>query len=506
MEGRGNPVEGLHAVEAAVRTSLTAPLDLDRPEGRPRNIGKLPKERAGTPSGSVASGVVTAALLGADWWRSDDSVMKAVARLTKTEITNGLDLRRTLRAEGYQLDNPHFQHFLRGHVGEADVFAMLEASGTPYQAPGVANHPGYDLTVDDVDINVKIGQGPETLAEHWRRYPDTPAFVNEDMEWYPDRELPTINLAEPFSPDLLHEHSTVVVDGLSLSGIEERIAEATGAGLLDGEFDLDGAAEVLGIAVLANVVRVARVGIREHRSAQSHGDRRRALLNTATEAASSTGGSFAGLKAGALIGAELDAVAGGATLGLGTVVGASAGAAAGSAVGKRIGNYVKEAPLRRAQGTVAQALEACEAASAESLKKSTKRWKKSVKDVQGDLRKDRELILTRLKDLCEWENLQQRDLEQGFAAQQRAELLDLTERIHTCRTRGLLAAARKSRWLAEAKKADGPAAFISLRSRCPSESVSLFGSPSAGRTPGHDPIAGDYARWFAPPGGATAQN
>lgn len=136
MEGRGNPVEGLHAVEAAVRTSLTAPLDLDRPEGRPRNIGKLPKERAGTPSGSVASGVVTAALLGADWWRSDDSVMKAVARLTKTEITNGLDLRRTLRAEGYQLDNPHFQHFLRGHVGEADVFAMLEASGTPIRPQG----------------------------------------------------------------------------------------------------------------------------------------------------------------------------------------------------------------------------------------------------------------------------------------------------------------------------------------------------------------------------------
>ena len=469
-DGRGCPALGssLHEVESAITRITHAGIQVTEPEP---SVATKPnhKSRGGM---SVLDGAIpataAAAIAGVDWWRSDPDVMTAVEHLTHQDINNGLDLWQTFADRDYALGNEHFLTMLRGHVGEASLFREMTEAGVDFSVPEASNFPGLDMSVGDVDLNVKIGQSTSTIAEHLRTHPDIPVVVNSDMEGIPPDALHALpeQLADP---SILEGHSIIVMDGLTLSGIQEQISDALGTdAFADGPLDLDPSdlTDGLEIPVLSTVIRVATVGRREYNNAKVHGDRRRAALNTAVDATASGVGVGVGAQTGAEIGAMIDVATGGLTLGLGTLFGTIIGAATGGLAGRRVGTYVKDGPLREASNEAAKAVRQYGEASQSALAKANEDWSSQVAATQAELDRTAERLSQKVREVIRQAHAEQKDLEMGFSTYQRDRLTQVVGEVRHRRTWGLLAWRRKMRWLQTVgQAADSAAECISLRSQ-----------------------------------------
>lgn len=73
---------------------------------------------------------------------------------------------------------------LLGYV--AEVFVAVRLSGHDVELPAAPNNPGYDLLVDGQPFQVKCyaddGAAIGALESHFSRYPDTPVFINSEVQ------------------------------------------------------------------------------------------------------------------------------------------------------------------------------------------------------------------------------------------------------------------------------------------------------------------------------------
>ena len=76
------------------------------------------------------------------------------------------------------------ENSLLGHV--AEVFVAVRLKRHDVEFPTTRNNPGYDLLVDGQPFQVKCyadgGAAVEALEAHFSRYPDTPVFINSDVQ------------------------------------------------------------------------------------------------------------------------------------------------------------------------------------------------------------------------------------------------------------------------------------------------------------------------------------
>lgn len=70
---------------------------------------------------------------------------------------------------------------LKGYVAERLVAQKLQSQGYEVEFPETSNQSGYDLLVNNQPFQVKCGDDPSLLNEHFEKYPDIPAFVNEEL-------------------------------------------------------------------------------------------------------------------------------------------------------------------------------------------------------------------------------------------------------------------------------------------------------------------------------------
>ena len=332
------------AVSEGVLSNLATNATQDAPGGTRRDSTR---ERVGD---AAVPAVLTGAAIGWDWMTPDEHVLDAIGQWTHEDLTNGFDLWRTLEDNQYKLSSSWFEIKLRGHVAEQNVYDQLGGwAGDRLGIPEASNNPDTDLTFDGLGINVKVGADSSTIAEHLRVHPDIPVMVNEDMANLPDEAI-HLDLSQPFDPDVLAGHSIIVADGLSLSGIQDQMADAIGPHLASYDWSdwLDQAGDVLPIPVLGSAIRVVRSGIREGRLAAEHGDSNRAIKNVATDVAIVGGG----VAIGGVIGAAIDVALLGSSLGLFTM----AGSALGGYLGNQSAKDQRLQPLTEAQTASAMAL------------------------------------------------------------------------------------------------------------------------------------------------------
>lgn len=312
----------------------------------------------------------------ADWMRVDQNVLDTVGQWTHTDLHNGFDLWRTLRAEDYKLGTQGFEVKLRGHVGEQEVHDQLSSwAGTDLSMPEASNYPASDLTLGGHEFNVKMGADSSAITEHLQAHPDIPVIVNADMQGLPADAF-HVDLSQPLDPDLLADHSVVVADGLLLSDLQDQMADALGPVL--ESFDvtdlLDSAAD-LGVPVLGSAIRVVRSGMRERQLTAHHGDKRRAAANIASDVgivgSAVAGGGVAGVGLGFLI----DVATMGATAGLGTtVIGPAVGSAVGGFFGGKAATHKRAAPLREARSATGTATLAYDATVTKCLAAGNDIW------------------------------------------------------------------------------------------------------------------------------------
>lgn len=365
-----------HSVAIELRAVTSASQGATRPPQRP----EAASDGAAAGSAEVQEGALAGGLaLGAgavDWWQVDPAVLKAVEQWTGDSVDDRLDLWRVVRAEAYKVQTLGFEIKLRGHVAEHDIVEQLAKwAGDRVTMPGASNNPGFDLTLDDHPINVKIGQDASSIREHRTEHPDIPVLVNADMQGLPEDAL-RLDLSQPFDPDLLADHSVIVADGLMLSDLQDSMADAFGPGLhsFSAEDLFDSTSEVA-LPMLGSAVRVVRSGVRENRLRKIHGDDGRALRNIGTDVTLVAGGVAGGGFLGVGLGALIDVCSLGATAGLGV---AAIGPAIGSAIGARAGGKkaadVRMRPLHMARADVTKAVTRYDRAVTEATSRAAQQW------------------------------------------------------------------------------------------------------------------------------------
>ena len=286
----------------------------------------------------------------------DSSLLDAMTQLSGEQIDGLADFRNFQAMDGYQLDSIK----LRGTVGEQESAEGFEGLGHDVSWPdggltefGPSNNPGWDLSVDGQEVNVKVAaDASEAASEHFAKYPDIPVVVNSDAANIPDDAV-YVDADNALQPDdLIGDNIVVVQEALTLSGAEG--IQAAGSDAADA-IDLDAAADV--VPGLGLLIAGVRSGVREGRLlANGKTEAGRAIKNIAVDTAGRGGGGLTGLAAGAKTGAVIDAAMGGAGLGIPTAICSTGGTLLGAYAGGKGANAVKGRPLKDAQTSLADKL------------------------------------------------------------------------------------------------------------------------------------------------------
>ncbi len=188
---------------------------------------------------------------------------------------------------------------IKGYVAERFTAQELQSRGMEVEFPQEPNQPGYDLLVNGEPFQVKCSTDPDTVYEHFDRYPDIPVFVNEEL-----------------AESLANTDNVYTVEGLNNSEVEAATRESmdAGADLLDYEVPLIAVSVALG----RNAVRLAR----------GTTDLKHGALNAAYDIAGGVAGGEAGAAGMALVGGVLGPY--------GVITGGIIGAVTGTIYGRRI--------------------------------------------------------------------------------------------------------------------------------------------------------------------------
>lgn len=84
-------------------------------------------------------------------------------------------------AEGFDFEKTGEITRLKGYTAEHLVALELQGKGHEVSFPETSNQHGYDLLVDGQPFQVKCLLEPSGVYEHFRKYPDIPVLVNEEL-------------------------------------------------------------------------------------------------------------------------------------------------------------------------------------------------------------------------------------------------------------------------------------------------------------------------------------
>jgi uncharacterized protein (DUF697 family) len=219
-----------------------------------------------------------------------------------------------------------YESWVQGHIGESVAANVLTQNGYEVEFAELPNQPGWDLIVNGVPMNVKVGDtAAANIGEHFEIYPEIPVIT--DTYTAAAFDHPDVYGVPGLEPDRIEQLSAEVLGDSSLSSQETPWDAHSGADLGSsgdvGESMAEGAAEASGGILDAGVpwLTVGASLMREDRLAKQYGG----------DAAESTGAIVADA-AGVGIGAKIGA-------GIGTLfglVGAFFGAIGGAWIGKSI--------------------------------------------------------------------------------------------------------------------------------------------------------------------------
>lgn len=223
-----------------------------------------------------------------------------------------------------------FASWIEGHIGESVAADVLTQHGHSVMFAETANQPGWDLLVDGVPIQVKVGDhAASSIHEHFERYPDIPVVTDihtADMLDNPlVQGLPGLEPAhihELASKAMLSDYGTVDAQGSFHAGVAH--ADHADALSHDSAPDLShGFDGVDGVDLTPHIPWIT-VGLGVFREAKL-ADRFGADFGESAGAiAADAAGVAIGAKGGALIGSALGP--------LGAIAGAIVGAVAGRSV------------------------------------------------------------------------------------------------------------------------------------------------------------------------------
>lgn len=222
-----------------------------------------------------------------------------------------------------------YESWLQGHIGEAVAANVLTQDGHQVEFAPLLNQPGWDLIVDGVPMNVKVGETAEAnIAEHFERYPEIPVLT--DPKTAASLDHPDVHGVPGLEPDRIEQLSAGVM-GTDSTSLHDAQWDAHGGVDLSGSSDVgesltggvEGAAEA-GAGILDVTVPLLTIGVsvlREDRLARQYGG----------DAAESIG-AVAADAAGVWIGANAGAAFGFLFGPLGAILGAIGGALLGKSV------------------------------------------------------------------------------------------------------------------------------------------------------------------------------
>jgi len=129
---------------------------------------------------------------------------------------------------------------LRGYTAEQVVLGNLIAQGHHVTLPDSSSNPGFDLIVDQQEVQVKCGESLSLLSEHFGKYPDMPVIANA--------ELVAQVSDEPWA-DMV-----TALDGFELGTVREFTESSVAAGM--NLESMDAMAAAIGVGAIRGTVAV----------------------------------------------------------------------------------------------------------------------------------------------------------------------------------------------------------------------------------------------------------
>lgn len=284
-----------------------------------------------------------------------------------------------------------YESWLQGHIGEAVAANVLAQDGHHVEFAPLLNQRGWDMLVDGVQTNVKVGEtAAANIAEHFERYPEIPVIT--DVRTAASFDHPDVWGVPGLEPDRIEQMSAAMTgtDSTSLhdaqwnaqSGIDWSDSSDVGESLTGG---VESASEA-GAGILDAGVPVITIGssaMREDRLARQYGgDFRESLGAVASDAA----GVWMGVKVGSALGSSFGPV------------GAFVGGIGGAVIGKYAVNNVRrsgvEAEIKKLtpkifeiEDAVQSAVERFEVDSKQVISRWNERLEKSTESHRKGYRK-----------------------------------------------------------------------------------------------------------------------
>lgn len=245
-----------------------------------------------------------------------------------------------------------------GYVMEMHSADVLENMGYEVELPETANQEGWDVLLDGEPWQIKGGQSPEVIAEHFEKYPDIPVVTNADLGAH----------YEGYD-------NVMVLDDVSAETIQEMAGESLNA--------VDRLDSTMGVGIpVVSLIMSSYREVKLHN--QNKTDLGSSVKNVGLDVAGVGGGGFAG----ALIGAFVGAIGGSA----GAAVGGLIGGVVGAVVGKLGSNAVKEIAMKEAFNDYKCKVNEAQYLMAREQEKSQAALKEMIAGVNQDLNQANEQL------------------------------------------------------------------------------------------------------------------
>ena len=330
----------------------------------------------------------------------DTHLYEGVYRMSGEQINNFSDLSAKLK--DYARDSEGLTegalNKLKGHVAESHVAEHFKEAGIDVQWAEASNQEGWDLLLNDNQIQVKLVKDASSLTKHFKEHPDIPVVIPADADNIPET-------AFHFDPSegvdglnsFLEDNPTngVIVDH-SLS--HEAVTEGVEAG---SDFALG---EVGGISF--PFITAAFSSYREiNLLRKKDTDIESALVNVGLDCV----GTGVGMSGGAALGATIGSII---APGLGTAVGGVAGGLIGCLSGRKVTNEIKEEPLREAMKKLKRVVKKFRKVSKETEQKCEEQFHQYKQSEQKRLNQiaseAKSKINSKVQDLKEWTILKEK--------------------------------------------------------------------------------------------------
>lgn len=202
---------------------------------------------------------------------------------------------------------------LEGYVNEKYTIEILEKLGHTVESAADPTQKGWDLIVDGEHWQVKGGNSPEVITEHFDKFPDIPVFTNDGLAEHFIGNDQVVGL-DHLNPTLIHQQTEQTLNSIdSLGNIHFHVP----------------------------IITLIKSSYRELTLLnEGHTDFLTSTKNVALDIAGTGVGGLVGAKVGAAIGAF------GGPIGL--VAGAVIGGIGGAVTGRLTTDQIKQQPLKEA--------------------------------------------------------------------------------------------------------------------------------------------------------------